>query len=788
MDPNPHHSLLSYDELSNIRVRQRNLVYVVGLPLPLCDEQVLKSKTWFGGFGKIKKVHCNKKTSHASKNGSCAAYITFYRENDAKRAIESMNGRYLDDGVRMLKATTGSTKYCSYFLSGSSCSNPSKCLFLHDWANKEDVVTKGELNDFGPIGYGHHHTNGYHTAHHNAVTLHGGHAAEYEDDFDFEEDRNRTNRTVLSVGGKKAKSSASSKISKFDYTKIVKQSMAKEHHQNSALPTTGSNAANSASSSLSDPKTPRSAAKVAASGMASAVPKHKNGISNGNVHIMNGGNGSHGNHGMNGLSAGHSGGHTVSANNQHTNSHSNASSSTASSVSSTDHAFPPLGTPSKAQSHPSNHQGQGQGQFPATPSPMMNGNPNGHHYSRSNGTMAVSPSKVNGISMVKTPPVKPLKTRTKPPMGLRKQQNASVNPNISNIPNMMGGTNGTAGTGGTSGGGGGSSSVGPHGLHNGYSSHNGHAHPPIAQGMYSNAHSNASMDHSSTMSSSGRMQSIQGNQGNPGNRGNQSGSQGQALSKSERLSSQNVSTTEVVPPQISLDDTCNVTENQQRGRDGRDGRGHSGQPRYQNKSVNFDNYVDVVSGDSHSGRMYVESKAVKHQNGKVTKPRSRSQSGDHGHRPREDMTGHLMPSGSRSKPTTPTSHRGSSGSSSSSNNGSGGRKQRSKRRPQAVAMMVAGQLDHRESQSHGEMAKVLLEELRHYDYDMMLEDGDGSDSGSDYEEFKMSDLLQDGMWTSDELMMDQYNYYYFVQSEQVIFEQFHHFNAQKVQKSVKSKA
>merc|ERR1719295_594524 len=93
------------------------------------------------------------------------------------------------------------------------------------------------------------------------------------------------------------------------------------------------------------------------------------------------------------------------------------------------------------------------------------------------------------------------------------------------------------------------------------------------------------------------MQSIQGNQGNPGTRGNQSGSQGQALSKSERLSSQNVSTTEVVPPQISLDDTCNVTESQQRGRDGRDGRGHSGQPRYQNKSVNFDNYVEGMVED-----------------------------------------------------------------------------------------------------------------------------------------------------------------------------------------------
>ena len=59
---------------------------------------------------------------------------------------------------------------------------------------------------------------------------------------------------------------------------------------------------------------------------------------------------------------------------------------------------------------------------------------------------------------------------------------------------------------------------------------------------------------------------------------------------------------------------------------------------------------------------------------------------------------------------------------------------------------------------------------------------------SEYGEFKMSDLLKDGMLTTDELMMDKYNYYYFLQSDQLIFQQFHkqfhhHFNAQKLQKS-----
>ena len=51
IDDEPHHSTLSYDELSNIRVRQRNLVYVVGLPIHNVDEQTLKTNKWFGRFG-----------------------------------------------------------------------------------------------------------------------------------------------------------------------------------------------------------------------------------------------------------------------------------------------------------------------------------------------------------------------------------------------------------------------------------------------------------------------------------------------------------------------------------------------------------------------------------------------------------------------------------------------------------------------------------------------------------------------------------------------------------------
>ena len=42
--------------LQNVRVVQRNLVYVVGLALELCYEDLLKTDRYFGQFGKIIKV------------------------------------------------------------------------------------------------------------------------------------------------------------------------------------------------------------------------------------------------------------------------------------------------------------------------------------------------------------------------------------------------------------------------------------------------------------------------------------------------------------------------------------------------------------------------------------------------------------------------------------------------------------------------------------------------------------------------------------------------------------
>ena len=60
----PDHSYykqFSVEQLQQIRIRQKNIVYVVGLPVSLCNAKLLKSHKWFGKFGTISRICFNVK-------------------------------------------------------------------------------------------------------------------------------------------------------------------------------------------------------------------------------------------------------------------------------------------------------------------------------------------------------------------------------------------------------------------------------------------------------------------------------------------------------------------------------------------------------------------------------------------------------------------------------------------------------------------------------------------------------------------------------------------------------
>ncbi|XP_070565330.1 CCR4-NOT transcription complex subunit 4-like [Ptychodera flava] len=129
--------------LASVRVVQKNLVFVVGLSQRLADPEILKKHEYFGKFGKILKVVINQSTSYAGSQGpSASAYVTYQRSEDALKAIQAVNNVFVDG--RTLKASLGTTKYCSHFLKNAQCPKPD-CMYLHELGDEAASFTKEDM-------------------------------------------------------------------------------------------------------------------------------------------------------------------------------------------------------------------------------------------------------------------------------------------------------------------------------------------------------------------------------------------------------------------------------------------------------------------------------------------------------------------------------------------------------------------------------------------------------------------------------------------------------------------
>lgn len=131
--------------LGNMRVIRRNLVYAVGLPPHAATEDVLKRPEYFGQYGKIAKIVTNR--SHPSSTGevrraSASAYVTFVHKEDTLSCILALDGFCLDG--RNIRASYGTSKYCSAFIKNVRCNNP-ECTYLHELGAAEDTFTKQEI-------------------------------------------------------------------------------------------------------------------------------------------------------------------------------------------------------------------------------------------------------------------------------------------------------------------------------------------------------------------------------------------------------------------------------------------------------------------------------------------------------------------------------------------------------------------------------------------------------------------------------------------------------------------
>lgn len=118
--------------LAGVRVKQQNLVYVIGLIPSIKDEQALlqtlRGPEYFGQYGEIEKIVVSKAKPGAPNQG-IGVYVTYARKEDAALCINTVDGSL--NGDRVLRAQFGTTKYCSAYLRGETCTNKN-CSFLHE--------------------------------------------------------------------------------------------------------------------------------------------------------------------------------------------------------------------------------------------------------------------------------------------------------------------------------------------------------------------------------------------------------------------------------------------------------------------------------------------------------------------------------------------------------------------------------------------------------------------------------------------------------------------------------
>ncbi|KAF9653850.1 hypothetical protein BDM02DRAFT_3182296 [Thelephora ganbajun] len=134
--------------LANVRVVQRNVVYIVNMSPRFAKEELiptLRSNDYFAQYGKISKIVIVKRTSTSRKSPVIGLYVTYHRKEDAARCIGAVDGAPSPGGGGdVMRASYGTTKYCMIFLRGQTCSDHG-CMNLHEWGDEKDCFTKEDL-------------------------------------------------------------------------------------------------------------------------------------------------------------------------------------------------------------------------------------------------------------------------------------------------------------------------------------------------------------------------------------------------------------------------------------------------------------------------------------------------------------------------------------------------------------------------------------------------------------------------------------------------------------------
>jgi hypothetical protein len=135
----------NYVLYKNARIIQKCLIYIIGLSAKLSDRNVLGSKEYFGQYGTITKLVINNNKGYVTKgvNGpTYSAYVAYSNSFEACLAILATDNFSINGNI--IRSSFGTTKYCTYFLKGYDCPNPS-CLFIHNFVSSDEIINKDDM-------------------------------------------------------------------------------------------------------------------------------------------------------------------------------------------------------------------------------------------------------------------------------------------------------------------------------------------------------------------------------------------------------------------------------------------------------------------------------------------------------------------------------------------------------------------------------------------------------------------------------------------------------------------
>ncbi|TVY48081.1 General negative regulator of transcription subunit [Lachnellula occidentalis] len=141
---------LNRKHLSGLRVVQKNLVYVTGLNPTSGKDSLLDSlrgPSYFGQYGDVIKVAVTNKTRPTDAS-NVGVYVTFSTKEEAQRCIAAINNSQNND--RTLRASLGTTKYCSAYLRNETCTNKN-CMFLHEPGDNDDSYSRQDLSSINSV-------------------------------------------------------------------------------------------------------------------------------------------------------------------------------------------------------------------------------------------------------------------------------------------------------------------------------------------------------------------------------------------------------------------------------------------------------------------------------------------------------------------------------------------------------------------------------------------------------------------------------------------------------------